>query len=1003
MNINVNRSRVIPFFSFLCLIAVATLLGATPAGAQTAPDTVAISDGGVVGDISCASQVIVTDSGGEDGGYGPNESHVITLCIESGSTSNGQLIVSPELFGDTWDVDGNSTLFVYDGMNTGGTLLGTFNSQTNPNGLIVDGVSLCMTLEFVSGSGSAGAGFTATYQCYQPLQPFTFEVSAEPNLGSFPGLSFDAIKICHTDSIAIHVDTDYPLSDASGESGGYLQHDTTSLFRYDMGDGTIYQGYGMTDIGHVYAEPYGYLVTIMITDVAGKVETQQIYVLIAPEPDFSNLPIEDTLCIGEQTEITGGIQGTDTVGISPSTSAILGGGILGEQLYLPDGNDENYETSITIDEFDPGQEITSITDIVSMCVNMEHSYLGDLEMMLTCPDGTSVNIFNAYNGDGLFPGGFGGGGTYLGDANDIGTNGEPGIGFTYCWTSDNPEFGTFPEEHADGNTVPVNTFQNGNAMAPGTYTPEESFAAFVGCPINGDWTLTIRDNLFIDDGFVFNWSIYFDPGINPTTVYFSPEIDSVYWGENDDIVEDLGTSILVNPSNEGNNSFTFFAVDEFGCTHDTTINVYVRPYIEIEDNIACDLTHTLVPANAPGGAEWTTVSAPTSTAAADFTALGAGASEVVVNEYGIYQFEVVENNCSYTDTAAIDFRPDPQIAPLIPDTILCIGASIELDAGPQPPNSDHFSIVWTRNGDAFNTSDYAVTIDETGTYIAHIVGVCGEASDTSNVVAIELDIEGDTLVCGPENFGQQVTLSPEGTGMWSSADDAISFSDPSSLFTQVFTDSYGSFPVTFTDNRCLNDGVTRTLTFVEQPEVSISPQHPEFCLEDDTLTLTASVTGNHDGDYDWDITGPSAPGLDNDRDYKQVFPPESFQPLDVYTVTVTVYDSYYVCPEATDAINFEGQACVYHVPNVISPNGDGKNDRFHVQYIESFPSTRLTIFNRWGQVIFEQDNYDQYQKQNGGWTPEDGIAPGVYFYELAIPYVDKIETGDLTILAAEEN
>lgn len=963
---------------------------------QAPPDTVAISDGGTIDGISCASKVIITDSGGIDGDYGPNESFVITLCIESGSTSNGQLILSPELYGDTWDVDDNSTLFVYDGMNTSGNLLGTFNSESNPNGFIIDGGDLCMTLEFVSGSGSSGAGFTATYQCYQPLQPFLFEVSAQPNFGPFHNLEHNAIKICLSDNISIQVHTSYPLSDA----GGYEQADSTSLFRYDMGDGSFYQGFGMTEINHTYSEPFGYLVTIMITDVAGKVEIGQLYVLIAPKPQFSNFPIQDSLCIGEETEITGGIVGTDTVGIAPSTSAILGGGIFGEQLYLPDGNNENYETSINIDVFDPGQEITSITDIVSMCVNMEHSYIGDLEMMLTCPDGTSVNIFNAYTGNGLFPGGFGGNGTFLGDANDSGPDGVPGIGFTYCWTSDDPDFGTFPDEYANGNTVPVSTFQNGNAMAPGTYTPEQSFSEFIGCPINGDWTLTIRDNLFIDDGFVFNWSIYFDPDIDPTTVYFSPDIDSVYWGPNPDIVQDLGTSILVTPSNEGDNAFTFFAVDEFGCTHDTTINVYVRPYVEIEDNIACDLTHILAPENAPGGAVWTTVLAPTETATAQFTAIGAGAAEVVVDEYGIYNFEMVDNNCSYTDTAAIDFRPNPQIAPLIQDTVLCIGADIVLDAGPQQANSDHFSIVWTRNGEAFNTSDLAVTINQTGNYIVHIVGVCGEASDTSNVVAIELAIDGDTSVCGPENFGQQVTLSPEGTGHWSSSSEAISFDNPNELFTQVFTDTYGTFPVTFTDNRCLEDGVTRHLTFVQQPEVTISPENPRFCLESDALTLTASVIGNHNGLYEWSILGEGAPGVDSDQDSTQTFPPESFNPLDIYTVTVIVLDDQtpHICPEGTTSIIFEGQACVYNIPNVISPNGDGKNDKFHIQFIESFPSTRLRVYNRWGNAVFEQDDYDLYQKQNGGWTPDEDVAPGVYFYELSIPYVDRIETGNLTIL-----
>ena len=57
------------------------------------------------------------------------------------------------------------------------------------------------------------------------------------------------------------------------------------------------------------------------------------------------------------------------------------------QTYLPDGSGINYTTSINISGFTPGITIQNPTDIEKMCVKIEHSYLGDLEMMLTCPNG----------------------------------------------------------------------------------------------------------------------------------------------------------------------------------------------------------------------------------------------------------------------------------------------------------------------------------------------------------------------------------------------------------------------------------------------------------------------------------------------------------------------------------------------------------------------------------------------------------------------------------------
>lgn len=965
----------------------------------SAQQTVAISDGGTINGVSCASSVIITDSGGENGDYGSAEDFTMTICVETTSDAFGQIIISPALNGDVWDLDASSTLFIYDGNSTGAPLLGAFNSITDPAGVNVSGTTGCITLQFVSGAGASGPGFTANFACEQPLQPFNFDISGIPPLEQFQDFTDPAIKICFGDSIIVSVQTEYPLSEAGGN--GYLQEDATSFFRYLMGDGTIYQGLGLTQISHTYADPFGYQVTITIQDVNGKVEFKQFYVLSAPRPDFTNLAVDDTLCIGQQTVITGGATATDTVGVDPNTSAILGGGILGEQLFLPDGNDENYETTIVIDEFDDDQVIENATDILSFCVNMEHSFLGDLEMMLTCPDGTSINVFNSFTGDGLFPGGFGGGGTYLGDANDDQST-DPGIGFDYCF-SDDAAFGTMGDELAAGNTVPVNTFQAGNAMAPGTYLPEELLETFIGCPINGDWTLTIRDNLQIDNGWIFNWSIFFDPNINPSTVFYSPDIVDVYWEDNDDIVSDDGTSITVEPSVEGNNSFTFVAVDEFGCIHDTTLNVYVRPMASVDDAIACDLTHTLAPENALFGT-WTVVSKPSPDAVVVGlnTPVDGAMDDIQVSEYGIYEFLLTELFCSYEATAVIDFRPNPSVAPLVSDTTLCVGSSILLDAGAQAANSGNFNVSWTRDGQVINGTDYAIEADQTGQYIVTITGVCGTASDTTNLVAIDIDYEGN-VVCGLQATGD-VEVSPEGTGTWSADSPDISFSSINQQITQISSQNYGEYQITYTDDRCVNDGLTLPFRFVQPPVINVLPQNPKFCVDSDVLIITATITGSNNGEFLWSINGAGTT-FNNDT---LVFDPLYFDPNVGYILEALALDPYEVCAPGTGSTNFTGDWCEYNIPDVVTPNGDGKNDRFHVQYLDLIPGSKLLIYDRWGKQVFESDNYGAYQQSNfannapnsGGWDPTD-VGTGTYYYELLLPRLGKTESGYVQVLDGE--
>ena len=977
-------SLSVGFFSFLMCFSTAQ--------AQT---IVSIADGGQVNDVSCSSSVVITDSNANGGNYGPNESFTITICIEDASTNFAEIIISPALYGDIWDVDANSSLFIYDGIGTGGPLLGVFNSVSDPAGITVSGNNACMTMQFISGSNSSGAGFTSTFSCIQPLQPFLFDVVGTPELAFYGQVNDDAIQICFGDTVTLDLVTNYPLSDAGGN--GYAQADATSFFRYVMGDGTIYQGTGLNSIEHVYLEPFGYQVTVTIRDINGRVESDQFFILIAPRPDFSNLPVNDTLCIGEQTIISGGVQNNGFIGVDATSSAILGGGILGEQLYLPDGNDENYQTSIIIDEFPDGQTIQNASDIINFCVNMEHSFLGDLEMMLSCPDGTSINVFNSFTGDGLFPGGFGGGGTFLGDANDFGINGVPGIGFDYCFSM-NAAFGTLGQEFQAGNTILVNTFQVGNAMSPGTYLPEEGFVNFIGCPLNGNWTLTIRDNLGIDDGFIFNWSIYFDPNINPNTVFYSPEIVEVMWADNPDIVEDNGNSILVEPSQPGDNAFTFIAIDEFGCIHDTTVFVYIRPLTTAQNAIACDLTHTLVPANAPGGGTWEIITAPTATATAIFDFPNPFVADVTATEYGIYDFLFTDANCSYTAASEVDFRPDPQIAPFPADTTLCLGASIVINAGPQQANSDNFFINWSLNGSTINTTDYAITADQTGTYTLTLSGVCGTETQSTDVISIAIAFMGDTI-CGRQAFGQ-VTVEPEGNGLWSADVEGISFSNVNLTSTSISAQNYGNVAITYTDSRCVNDGLTRNFRFVEQPVALITPPNPEFCVELDILTLTVQTTGSDRGNYIWAVNGTTET---TNNDTIQ-FAPLTFEPLENYAITVLVQDEFLVCPLSTGQTLFEGLWCTYNIPNVITPNGDGANDRFHVEFLEFFPGSSLRLYDRWGKMVFEDANYDQYQVSaanggpvQGGWDGGD-VESGTYFYELLIPHLRKIESGYLQIL-----
>ena len=73
----------------------------------------------------------------------------------------------------------------------------------------------------------------------------------------------------------------------------------------------------------------------------------------------------------------------------------------------------------------------------------------------------------------------------------------------------------------------------------------------------------------------------------------------------------------------------------------------------------------------------------------------------------------------------------------------------------------------------------------------------------------------------------------------------------------------------------------------------------------------------------------------------------------------------------------ENEVKSFFIPNVITPNNDTFNDRFEIKGLNKFQSNKLSIINRWGDLIFEKGNY-----QND-WSA-DGLISGTYFYVLEV-------------------
>jgi gliding motility-associated-like protein len=78
------------------------------------------------------------------------------------------------------------------------------------------------------------------------------------------------------------------------------------------------------------------------------------------------------------------------------------------------------------------------------------------------------------------------------------------------------------------------------------------------------------------------------------------------------------------------------------------------------------------------------------------------------------------------------------------------------------------------------------------------------------------------------------------------------------------------------------------------------------------------------------------------------------------------------------------------IPEGFSPNGDGVNDRFVIRSIPAGLTVSLTVFNRWGQAVYQQDPYrnDWDGTANAGLLPgtsaRAGLPDGTYFYVVRL-------------------
>ena len=196
-------------------------------------------------------------------------------------------------------------------------------------------------------------------------------------------------------------------------------------------------------------------------------------------------------------------------------------------------------------------------------------------------------------------------------------------------------------------------------------------------------------------------------------------------------------------------------------------------------------------------------------------------------------------------------------------------------------------------------------------------------------------------------------------------------------------DTSGTYPVkvTATFRRCPDVSTSQDITISPYPTLNLG-QDTSICPNAEAVTLS-DKTNNSNPDARWT--------WNNGETTSSIL----VRHPGIYTAYVDVNGC--VTNDSVEVF----KDCYLDVPNAFTPNNDGSNDYFLPRQLMSkgVRGFKMTIFNRWGQIVFETNNI------NGrGWDGKfnDKEQPtGVYIYSIDVTLqnggIEKY-TGNLTLL-----
>ena len=768
-----------------------------------------------------------------------------------------------------------------------------------------------------------------------------------------------------------------------------------------MGSGDTIEGVGQNSVFYdEYFKINCYEMKLSVTDEEGCTSSisPQVRVRVAKNPLKTVFTLQD-ICNRDSLLVNIGYEGDNATILLDSIKYEDGTSKTNDvRTFIPDGprctqpgstGSNCYSASVEFTDFPNGMKVKDKKDICSICVNFEHTYMGDYDLKIICPNGNGATLKykDTPQGQSIPNGTVGGGLRFTGipyggnngtsydhlNGDDCDSLQNPyGFGWNYCF-SRNENYTLVNGQPANimnpmgagmASGPMVNTTHNQPAIPPGYvnagqgagsvtvstldssnhkektnyYVPGDDFSQLVGCPLNGLWSIKICDYLGRDNGWVFSFSVDIC-GVSTSACKYQVDIDSLIW-----------------------------TPDTSAQYHDYELGRYrgleVHRHNDLESYVMTPDTAGTFPINVK-----------------------------IYDEFGC----VWDTNTKITTY----WTPKPTLGN---DTTLCGVTTTVLDATDRHAATENYTYLWAPFG---QDSSMITTRYEPGSDIRYIAQVTNTRRSTVCVTRDTIDVKLRTQPypsfvptpftlegCSPLTLTFDNQTIDAKTHFWDFGDGVTSEqASPTHTYTEGVYDL--KYYVTS------GDGCKDSLIYDSVIAVYASPKasfawdpiypsvlHPVAQLTNTTANRTADTKFFWEMQYNRNNLLSVQTLTDENPlfDFSQFASPDELAGtytarLIARTDNMAPSGNIIYCRDTTESTIMLVNDFL-QFPNVVTPNGDGINDKFVISNLIgglAYPVNTLDIYNKWGTRIFHRENITA---EEDFWDPVD-VPAGTYFYRFS--------------------